>query len=221
MSTDDLVEPQRSAVVPAFAIAAALLAPSAQAAPLSFMSAELGMTLPEWRSLAPPEGAGPDAQPACSDDPRIATLAHSPLSATLQASDIVDCAYVDRFGETALTHSVLLDASSRANDLRYRFIRGRLVEIRFTASVDAYNDVTALLERQYGPPNETTRDAACNTDGCFARVIQTWRSPSGGIVLVDPSDDPAQLRVSDSAGDHDDRLRRPRPGEASARCRRK
>ena len=201
MSMRGCVEVQGSWAVPALAIAAALVSPNAQAAPLSFKDAQLGMTLAEWRSLAPPEGAGADALPACSDDPRIVTRAYNPLSATLRASDVVDCGYEDLFGQTALPHSILLDARYRANDLQYRFIRGRLAEIRFEASIDAYNDVTAMLEHQYGPPNKMTRDFAHNADGRSARVTQTWWSPSGEIMLVDPSDDPTQLQVSMTAPD--------------------
>ena len=191
-------------MVPLLAIAAALVSASANAAPLSFKGAQLGMSLAEWRSLAPPEGAGSDAVPACSDEPRIAALAHNPLSATPRASDSVACAYLDLFGHTALPHSIRLDAKYQANGLQYLFVRGRLVEIRFKASIDAYNDVAAMLEHQYGPPSATTREDAPAADGRLARVIQRWRSPLGEIVLADPSDEPTQLRVSLSASGADD-----------------
>jgi len=169
------------------------------ATPLTFKNAQLGMTLAEWRSLAPPGGAGPDAVAACADDPRIVTLAHNPLSGTLRASDAVGCGYVDLFGDTALPHSILLDARFRANNLRYCFVRGRLAQIQFTASIDAYNNVTAMLEHQYGPPNLTKREQARGPDGRFSRVVETWRSPLGQIVLTDPSDQQTELRVSLSA----------------------
>jgi hypothetical protein len=198
--------------VPVLAIAAALVSANVHAAPLSFKGAELGMTLAEWRSLAPPEGAGPDAVPACADDPRIVALAHNPLSATMRRSDGVACAYLDLFGDTALPHSIHLEANYRADHLQYRFVHGRLAEIRFMASIDAYSNLMTMLEHQYGPPSETMRDTAPAADSRFARVIQTWRSPAGDIVLADPSDEPTELRVSLSASSAND----PRPAIASA-----
>jgi hypothetical protein len=189
--------------VPGLAIAAALISVNACATPLSLKGAELGMTLTEWRSLAPPEGVGPDAIPACSDDPRIATLAHNPLSAALQARGTVTCAYLDLLGHTALPNSIHLGGAYRASDLQYLFVRGRLGEIRFKASIDAYSVVTAMLEQQFGPPNQSMRDQVRTADGPFARVVQTWRSPSGEIVLADPSDEATQLQVSMSSLDAD------------------
>jgi len=162
----------------------------------SFNGAQLGMSLSAWRSLAPPEGAGPDALPSCSDDSRVATIAHNPLSATLSDSGVVTCAYVDRFGHTVLPHSMRLDATYRADDVQYRFDRGRLAEIRFRASVDAFSDVMSLLERQYGPPTATVRDEVRTPDGRFARVTQIWRTADDAITLVDPSDALTQLEVS-------------------------
>jgi hypothetical protein len=179
------------------AVTACLIPLGARAAiPLSLDKAQLGMTLAEWRSLAPPEGAGPDASPACSDDPRIATLDHNPLSASFQPSGEETCAYVDLFGHTALPHSIRLDAHYRADNLQYLFNRGRLFEIHFSAPIDAFSDVMTMLERQYGPPTATLRDEVRAPDGRFARVTETWRSARGEIRLVDPSMALTELDVS-------------------------
>ena len=97
---------------------------------------------------------------------------------------------------------MLLDAHYRASDLRYLFVRGRLTQVQFKASIDAYNDVTTMLEHQYGPPTRTTQEQAHGPDGRFARVIETWWSPLGQIVLTDPSDQRTELQVSlSSCGD--------------------
>jgi hypothetical protein len=177
---------------------AACLAPASACAatPLSFNGAQLGISLAEWRSLAPPPGAGPDALPSCTDDPHVSTIAPNPLGATRRDSNVVTCAYVDRFGQMALPHAVRLDAAYSVDDLRYRFDHGRLVEIRFRASIDAFSDVMAMLKRQRGPPTATIRDEVRTPNGRSARVTEMWRTAGGAIMLVDPSDSLTQLEVS-------------------------
>lgn len=179
-------------------VGAASIAPGvgSAATPLSFEGAQLGMTVGEWRSLAPPEGAGPDALPACSNDRRIEAVGANPLSATEAASGVVTCAYVSQFGHTVLTHSVELDARYRASDVKYLFDHGRLTEIRFSAPIDAFSDVMAMLKRECGPPTATQRDQIRTVDGRFPRVTQTWRVPGGAIKLVDPAGGLTQLQVS-------------------------
>ena len=141
------------AAIPMIAFFACLVPMAAGAAtPLAFKNAQLGMTLAEWRSLAPPEGAGPDVVAACADDPRVVTLAHNPLTVTLRASDAVSCGYVDLFGDTALPHSVLLDAHYRANDLRYLFVRGR-------PDPDPVHGIDRRLQRRFGHVRTTVRAA--------------------------------------------------------------
>lgn len=166
------------------------------ATPLSFKDAQIGMTVGEWRSLAPPEGAGPDALAACSNDPRVEAVGASRMSATETASGVVSCSYVSRFGDTVLMRSVELDARYRASDVAYLFDHDRLSEIRFTAPIDAFNDVMAMLQHHYGPPTVTQRDQIQTMDGRFARVSQTWRVPGGAIKLVDPAGGLTQLEVS-------------------------
>lgn len=167
------------------------------ATPLSFMGAQMGMTVDEWRSLAPPEGAGPDALPACSSDPRVeAVNANNPLSATQAASGVVTCSYVSQFGDWILTHSVKLDARYRASDVKYLFDHGRLAEIRFAAPIDAFSDVMSMLKGECGPPTATQSDQIRTADGRFARVTQTWRVAGGTIKLVDPAGGLTQLEVS-------------------------
>ena len=179
-------------------VGAASLAPaiSSAATPLSFKGAQMGMTVGEWRSLAPPEGAGPDAVPACSNDPRVEAVGANPLSATVAASGVVTCSYVSQFGRTVLTHSVKLDDRYRASEVKYLFDQGRLSEIRFSAPIDAFNDVMAMLKRECGPPTLTQRDQIRTPDGRLARVTQTWRIPGGAIELVDPAGGLTQLEVS-------------------------
>ncbi len=163
---------------------------------LSFIGARLGMSLAAWRSLAPPEGAGPDALPSCSAGAGTGANAHIPSNTTLRAGGMVTCAYVDRVGDVALPSSFSLDAAYRADNLQFMFDDGRLFEIQFDVSIDAFNAVMSILKHQYGPPTATNRDQVRSPDSRLARVTQIWRTAGGTIMLVDPSDRLTQLEVS-------------------------
>jgi hypothetical protein len=68
-------------------------------------------------------------------------------------------------------------------------------EIDFNASVDAYDDVVAMLEKNFGAPTLTVRDKVRTSIGFFPRVRQTWRTSGGNVSLIDPGADPVQLSV--------------------------
>lgn len=168
--------------------AALAAGPGFAASPLAFKGAELGMTMEAWRSLSAPAGAGPQAKPICSDDARLAGDAASPLrAADKPADDVVVCSYGDVYGQDVLLRSIQLDPAYRALDVRYLFARGRLTEIQFDASIDAYDDVMNLLTKSYGPPTATIRDSIRSSIGRLERVRQAWRTPGGTIRLDDPS----------------------------------
>jgi hypothetical protein len=168
---------------------------AAEPAPLSFDGAKLGMAISDWKSLAPPPGVGPDAGPVCTPVNQVVKPNGQALAAALRPTDLQACGYDARFGHVVLPHSIRLDQRYRATGVRYLFEHGRLGEIDFTASIDAYNDVMAMLDRAYGPPSLTTRDWTRTSMGRVPRVRQTWRTAAGAVILVDPSADPVQLRV--------------------------
>jgi hypothetical protein len=161
-------------------------------APLSFDGAKLGMTIGEWKALAPPPGVGPVAAADCG--PGIAAALQEEIAAASQSSGRSTCTYDERFGAGVLLHSAKFDDRYRVDGLCYRFVGGRLREIDFTASIDAYNDIAAQLTREYGPPATTVRDVLRTSAGRFPRVRQTWRGP-GGVSLTDPTNDPLRLGV--------------------------
>jgi hypothetical protein len=169
-------------------------APQHMAGALAFDGAALGMTIGAWRSLSPPPGVGPSAAADCGPGV-VAALRLDRIPAPAAASAYTTCAYDARFGDDVLLHSVKLDDRFRIDDLRYRFASGRLSEIDFTASVDAYNDIVARLTHDYGQPAATVRDLLRTPSGRFARVRQTWRTPAGVVSLVDPTSDPLRLSV--------------------------
>lgn len=162
--------------------------------PLSFDGATLGMTVGAWRSLAPPPGVGPSAAPDCGPavgDP----IRAEQLAPSAPAPGNVTCSYGARFGAEVLLHSAKFDDRFRLDGLRYRFAGGRLSEIDFTTSIDAYNDVVARLTAEYGAPVTIVRDVARTATVRLPRVRQVWRTAGGSVSLTDPSSDPLRLSV--------------------------
>lgn len=157
------------------------------AEPPRFDGAVLGMTIGEWRALAPPPGTGPNGAPDCG--PAVAAA----VGRAVGGGTI--CSYDARFGKDVLLHSAQLDGHDRIDDLSYRFRGGRLGELDFSASIDAYNDIDAMLRREYGPPVATLRDTVRTSFGRFDRVRQTWRASGGVVRLTDPGDNPLRLDV--------------------------
>ncbi|MGH6957264.1 MAG: hypothetical protein ACREEW_11435 [Caulobacteraceae bacterium] len=157
------------------------------AEPLGFGGAQLGTSLSAWRAMAPPTSAGEGARPVCSDDAGVQRAASNPLSAAAAKSGEVVCGYGAIYGDDVLLRSLPLDASYRAQSVRYLFEGGRLTQIEFTASTDAYDDVVKLLTSRYGAPSSTLRDQMRSPLGKLARVRQTWRADGGEVELVDPA----------------------------------
>ncbi len=81
------------------------------------------------------------------------------------------------------------------------FVDGRLARIRVRASADAYNDVVALLQNEYGAPSSTLRDTIKSPAGRLQRVRKRWLTPGGSVAIFDPSGnrDELSLRYSTAA----------------------
>jgi hypothetical protein len=171
----------------------------ASARSLSFDGAVLGMTIGEWRALSPPPGVGPSAAADCGPG-IVAALRESRVAAATPAAGQITCAYDARFGDDVLLHSAKLDDRYRIDALRYRFTGGRLSEVDFTASVDAYNDIVARLTHDYGAPTATIRGFTRTSAGRFAQVRQTWRADGGVVTLTDPTNNPLRLSVRIAGG---------------------
>lgn len=171
-----------------------LAAPPQAAGALSFDGATLGMTLGEWRSLAPPPGVGSSGAADCGPG-IVAALRREQIAAAPLVKDQTICGYDTRFGADVLLHSARFGVHYRIDGLRYRFAGGRLREIDFTASIDAYNNIVARLTREYGAPAVTVRDEMRTGAGRFPRVRRIWRASGGVVTLTDPTDDPLRLSV--------------------------
>jgi len=173
------------------------LSPAQTAPPagtLSFDGAALGMTIGAWKSLSPPPGVGPSAAADCEPG-IVAALRESRIVAATPGPGHATCAYAARFGDDVLLHSARLDDRYRIDGLRYQFTRGRLSEVDFTASVDAYNDIVMKLTHDYGAPTATERSITRAAGRRLPQVRQTWRAQGGVVTLTDPTDNPLRLSV--------------------------
>lgn len=166
-------------------IAVGLAAPNAWPAitapptgPLQLEGARLGMALSDWKALSSPAEAG--ARAACA-----------PAASTLV------CGYAAPNEEVSLP----LVKSYRMRRPRYYFVAGTLSKIEFHTSIDAFNDVMAMLEAKYGPASQTLRNSVDVGDNIYwPRVKKIWRLPGGTIELTDPASPASQIAVQFSRG---------------------
>jgi hypothetical protein len=82
-----------------------------------------------------------------------------------------------------------------ARDLTYRFIQGRLAQIRFHSSIDGFAFVVAKLKADFGEPADIRRGDIRLYGQAFAHVAFIWRNGRSTIELSDPAT-PNQLAVS-------------------------
>lgn len=84
-----------------------------------------------------------------------------------------------------------------ARDLTYCFVDGRLAQIRFRSSIDAFSWVTAQLKKDDGQPSAIKRDTAVFNSGVrLPHVLMTWKNGRSTITLNDPVQSLTQLSVS-------------------------
>lgn len=175
--------------------AGAASAAPAGGGPFAFTGAHLGMSLDSWRAMPFPGQKDPRAAPACSGDPGLGAEAElAPTPAQRRAGAVV-CGYIARFGRYTLPQGIRPGPGRAPVMVRYVFVDGRLSQIRYQASGDAFDKVTARLQAAYGPPHAVLRDEMKTEIGDIDRVHMTWTSPSGSTVLTDPSDAHLDLAV--------------------------
>jgi hypothetical protein len=181
-------------ILAATALAAATAASAS--VPLAFDRAQIGMSLSEWRSLPPPPGVGPATMPTCAPVTGVGPPRAALLGARTTPAELTRCSYETRFGEYVLPHTIRLDDRYRASGVQYLFASGRLAEIRYTASIDAFNDLDAMFTERYGAPARVLRDKVSSPIGPLERVREIWLTPQGSIFLTDPaSGDDVQIDV--------------------------
>jgi hypothetical protein len=82
-----------------------------------------------------------------------------------------------------------------ARALDYRFIGGRLAQIRFRSSVDGFAFVVAKFKHDFGAPAGELRDDINLYNHQFPHVAFTWRNGRSTIQMSDPAT-PDQLEVT-------------------------
>jgi hypothetical protein len=170
----------------------ALASSGRAAAPLSFEAIELGTSEATWRALKPPQPIPVHARRACSDDRNAKAdgldLAGLPKNAVV-------CGYVDVYGGIRLPVPFRWDGAYRLDHLRYVFEGGRLSEIQAQIADDAFEDLAAQFQADYGPPSRIVRDTTAGEIGPRPRVVETWTTPQGVAEIVDPAGAPDTLSV--------------------------
>jgi hypothetical protein len=155
-------------------------------AALGFQGARLGMSLKDWRAVPVPQGAG-DAVPICTNEDKTVRIPGYPLSAEDVRTGVVACGYKARFGHDVFNHSIAIDPSFTAQSVAYVFRGGRLDQIRFTASTDAYGDIRKVFALK-----RWAKGAGIGRRGVSR--TRTWRAP-GGQVRIARGPNPSELTV--------------------------
>jgi hypothetical protein len=83
-----------------------------------------------------------------------------------------------------------------AREPTYRFLNGRLAQIRFHSSIDAFSWVTARLKKDDGQPSAIRRDTVRLQGVDLPHVLMTWKNGRSTITLNDPVETISQLDVS-------------------------
>lgn len=166
---------------------------------IAFKGAQLGMTEAAWKALAPPGPVSPNARPACTDDPGGAPPGLT-LTPAERSAGAVACAYLSTYGRVSLPQSFVLDGKYRLTGLRFSFVDGRLAQIRCRTSTDAYSALVADFNGRYGPAAKLIRDNVRTELGRIPRVVQTWSTPTGSVVMTDPVPPYTELGLTFSAG---------------------
>jgi hypothetical protein len=169
----------------------------AQASPLEFKGAELGMTLAQWKAQPFPGQAQTAVSPVCSDDPKAARLDMAITPAETQAG-VIACTYV--YGPAdgdGPRHPVPMDDRLTADHVLYKFRDGRLISIRYLVTIDAFDDIVARLDALTGAHGTVQRDLMKAGSGAkLARVRMDWTTPMGRIELSDPASRANRLSVT-------------------------
>ena len=91
---------------------------------------------------------------------------------------------------------VALGGKYFAREPTYRFLNGRLAQIRFHSSIDAFSWVTARLKKDDGQPGVIRRDTVRLQGVDLPHVLMTWKNGRSTISLDDPAETISQLDVS-------------------------
>jgi hypothetical protein len=83
-----------------------------------------------------------------------------------------------------------------ARNLTFRFVNGELARINFHTSIDAYSWVMRRIDTRFGEPAHILRNDIAADSMEFPHVRDVWSNGRATIVVDDPSQDMATLRVT-------------------------
>ncbi len=98
---------------------------------------------------------------------------------------------------TCTLPAVNLGDGNMARDLVFEFVDGRLARIRFLTSIDAYQEVRALLDPRLGAPHTIQRNAIHLDESVdTAHLRDSWTLAGATVILNDPERDGVSLSVT-------------------------
>ena len=167
---------------------------------LEFKGSRLGMSLAAWRSAPFPGVTPTPVRPVCSDDdPAHAGRLGLLVSATDRTASQVVCTYAFT-GLGGPREPVPISDGLFARAIRYTFRGGRLAEISYLASPNAFDALVARIDAQMGPSTSTTRDALrMRSAAWLPRVRMRWLGRAGTVTLTDPVADTGMMAVDYAA----------------------
>ena len=167
--------------------------------PFDFTGARLGAGLDQWRSQPFPGRTDPRVRPVCSTDAGAGAAGLKPTASDLKAGAVV-CGWFARYGAYLLPEGLRPAPDRRPVQVRYVFVGGRLAQIRYHASKDAFDKMTARFKAAYGQPHAVVRDSIPTELGRMDRVRMSWSSPSGSVTLTDPDGPRLETAIALSSG---------------------
>ncbi len=151
-----------------------------------FKGARLGMSLADWKAMAP-VAAGAAAE--CSD----AAGSRMFLSDAEKGAGIVRCQY----SAAGATAPIPLGSRFTSRDYTFAFLEGRLFRIVLRAPLEARDDVAPGLEARWGKPSSQAQDTTqTEAGGTLVHQVSTWLNPAAAIVLETPADRLDELSVT-------------------------
>jgi hypothetical protein len=83
-----------------------------------------------------------------------------------------------------------------ARNLTFRFVNGELARINLHTSIDAFSWVMNRIDTRFGGPTRIVRNDIAADSMEFPHVRDVWSNGRATIVVDDPSQDMATLRVT-------------------------
>ena len=157
-----------------------------------FKGARLGMTMDEWRAVAPPALAMPVEAPPqiiCSNEPdnKDKIGLHIYQSDDDRKIGVVECQYFVERQYIGLRSAYLKVGDGGSEDISYKFLDGKLYSIVILSSDNLLSGIVEGLNAKFGPPTSVVNDTTQNKAGAtFPHAVKLWENPVAIIRLEAP-----------------------------------